>query len=67
VDFEMLRALLAEEPPEDRPSRPEICMFSSDYPHARAAGGDAPEAIRRRFYCDNFVDLTGSAASSLAA
>lgn len=48
----------------------EICMFSSDYPHVE--GGRNPlgrfersltglsENARRRFYCDNFVDLMGA-------
>ncbi len=56
---------------------PEVCLFSSDYPHVEggrrpierfeASLGDAPEAIRRRFYCDNFRDLMGSAGAGLAA
>jgi predicted TIM-barrel fold metal-dependent hydrolase len=49
----------------------EICMFSSDYPHVE--GGRNPlarfgnsierltEVAQQRFYCDNFVDLMGSA------
>ncbi len=58
-------------------SAPEICMFSSDYPHVEggrrplerfeASLGDADESVRRRFYCDNFRDLMGSAATALAA
>lgn len=48
----------------------EICMFSSDYPHVE--GGRNPlgrfersltgltDGARRRFYCDNFVDLMGA-------
>ena len=58
-------------------SGPEICMFSSDYPHVEggrrpierfeASLGDAGEDVRRRFYCDNFLDLMGTAAASLAA
>jgi predicted TIM-barrel fold metal-dependent hydrolase len=58
-------------------SAPEICMFSSDYPHVEggrrplehfeASLGDADEATRRRFYCDNLLDLMGSAATALAA
>jgi uncharacterized protein len=58
-------------------SAPEMCMFSSDYPHVEggrrplerfeASLGDADESIRRRFYCDNFRDLMGSAATALAA
>ena len=52
-------------------------MFSSDYPHVEggrrplerfeASLGDLDEDARRRFYCDNFLDLMGSAATSLAA
>ena len=26
--------------------------------------GDASEDVRRRFYCDNFLDLVGTAAAS---
>ncbi|HEX6312383.1 MAG TPA: amidohydrolase family protein [Acidimicrobiia bacterium] len=48
----------------------EICMFSSDYPHVeggrnplgrfeRSLAGLSDDA-RRRFYCDNFVDLMGA-------
>ena len=58
-------------------SGPDICLFSSDYPHVEggrrpierfeASLGDASEPIRRRFYCDNFRDLMGSAAVPLAA
>ena len=54
---------------------PEVCMFSSDYPHVEggrrpierfeASLGDASEDVRRRFYCDNFLDLMGSAARDL--
>ena len=48
----------------------DICMFSSDYPHVE--GGRNPlgrfersltrlsDDARRRFYCDNFVDLMGA-------
>ncbi len=58
-------------------SAPEVCMFSSDYPHVEGGRrplerfedslGDTDESVRRRFYCDNFVDLMGSAAAALAA
>jgi uncharacterized protein len=56
---------------------PEVCLFSSDYPHVE--GGRRPierfeaslahtdEDAKQRFYCDNFLDLMGSAASVLAA
>ena len=49
---------------------PEICLFSSDWPHVE--GGRNPvkrfeesmaglgEAVKQRFYCDNFVDLMGA-------
>jgi len=56
---------------------PEVCLFSSDYPHVEggrrpverfeASLGDADEEIRRRFYCDNFLDLMGTAGHALAA
>jgi predicted TIM-barrel fold metal-dependent hydrolase len=58
-------------------SAPEVCLFSSDYPHVEggrrpierfeASLGDADESARRRFYCDNFRDLMGVAGASLAA
>jgi predicted TIM-barrel fold metal-dependent hydrolase len=50
---------------------PEVCLFSSDYPHVE--GGRNPirrfeqtldgigDTAKRRFYCDNFVELMGSA------
>jgi uncharacterized protein len=58
-------------------SGPEVCLFSSDYPHVEggrrpierfeasldAAGCD--QDARRRFYCDNFLDLMGTAGSGL--
>ena len=56
---------------------PEVCLFSSDYPHVEggrrpyerfeASLGDASDEVRRHFYCDNFLDLMGAAARSLAA
>lgn len=56
---------------------PEVVLFSSDYPHVEggrkpverfeASLGDAPESVRSAFYCDNFLDLMGSAAAGLAA
>ncbi len=49
---------------------PEICMFSTDYPHVEGGRrpferferslGEVSEATRQRFYADNFVDLMGS-------
>ena len=60
-------------------SGPEVCLFSSDYPHVEGgrrpierfeasldAGGVDPHA-RQRFYTDNFVDLMGSALAPVAA
>jgi predicted TIM-barrel fold metal-dependent hydrolase len=56
---------------------PDICLFSSDYPHVEggrkpierfeASLGDASDVVRQRFYCDNFIDLMGTAISSLAS
>jgi predicted TIM-barrel fold metal-dependent hydrolase len=54
---------------------PDICLFSTDYPHVEGGRrpferferslGDASEAIRQRFYADNFVDLmSGRVATS---
>jgi predicted TIM-barrel fold metal-dependent hydrolase len=51
-------------------SAPEVCLFSSDWPHVE--GGRNPmkrfedslaaisDDAKRRFYCDNFVDLMGA-------
>lgn len=49
---------------------PDICLFSSDYPHVEGgkrpverfeqALGERSEAVRSRFYRDNFVDLMGA-------
>lgn len=48
---------------------PEICLFSTDYPHVEGGRrpverferslGDASEQIRKRFYAENFIDLMG--------
>lgn len=48
---------------------PEICLFSTDYPHVEGGRrplerferslGDASEQIRNRFYAENFIDLMG--------
>ena len=56
---------------------PEVAMFSSDYPHVEggrkpyerfeASLGEVDESVRRAFYCDNFLNLMGSAAAVLAA
>ena len=50
---------------------PEMALFSTDFPHVEggrrpmerfeASLGDASEAVRQAFYCDNFVDLMGRA------
>jgi predicted TIM-barrel fold metal-dependent hydrolase len=60
-------------------SGPEICLFSSDYPHveggrrpierfeASLEAGEIDPHARRRFYTDNFVDLMGTALAPLAA
>jgi predicted TIM-barrel fold metal-dependent hydrolase len=55
---------------------PEVCMFSSDYPHVEggrrpverfeASLGSADAEIRQRFYCDNFLDLMGTAGDALS-
>jgi predicted TIM-barrel fold metal-dependent hydrolase len=58
---------------------PEICLFSSDYPHveggrrpierfeASLAASEVDNHARQRFYADNFEDLMGSALAPLAA
>jgi predicted TIM-barrel fold metal-dependent hydrolase len=49
----------------------ETVLFSTDFPHVEggrrpmerfeASLGDASEAVRQAFYCDNFIDLMGRA------
>ena len=56
---------------------PEVCLFSSDYPHVEggrrpierfeASLGSTDETARQRFYHDNFVDLMGSAVPVAAS
>ncbi|HSL56771.1 MAG TPA: amidohydrolase family protein [Acidimicrobiales bacterium] len=56
---------------------PEILLFNTDYPHVEggrrpyerfeASLGDRSEAVRQRFYADNFVDLMGSALAAVPA
>jgi uncharacterized protein len=56
---------------------PAIPLFSTDYPHVEggrrpverfeASLGDASEAVRQAFYCDNFVDLMGRALDRVPA
>ena len=58
-------------------SGPEVCLFSSDYPHVEggrkplerfeASLGDVGDDVRQAFYCDNFLDLMGTAGKALAA
>jgi predicted TIM-barrel fold metal-dependent hydrolase len=48
---------------------PEICLFSTDFPHVEGGRrpverfernlGDATESVRSRFYAENFRDLMG--------
>jgi predicted TIM-barrel fold metal-dependent hydrolase len=54
---------------------PNVLLFNTDYPHVEGGRrpferfekslGDRSEEIRRRFYCDNFVDLMGTAVAAL--
>jgi predicted TIM-barrel fold metal-dependent hydrolase len=54
-----------------REAGPETVLFSTDFPHVEggrkpyerfeATLGDASEAVRQAFYCDNFIDLMGTA------
>jgi predicted TIM-barrel fold metal-dependent hydrolase len=58
-------------------SGPELCMFSSDYPHVE--GGRRPlerfeaslagvgDDVRQSFYSGNFLDLMGTAVSALVS
>ncbi|MEX2293328.1 MAG: amidohydrolase family protein [Acidimicrobiales bacterium] len=49
----------------------DVVLFSTDFPHVEggrrpferfeASLGDASESVRQAFYCDNFVELMGSA------
>lgn len=60
-------------------SGPEVCLFSSDYPHveggrrpierfeASLAASQVDDHARQRFYADNFADLMGSALAGVAA
>lgn len=53
----------------------ETMLFNSDYPHVEGGRrpierferslGDASEAVRQAFYCDNFLQLMGAAARHL--
>lgn len=54
---------------------PEVCLFSSDYPHVEggrrpierfeASLGAVDDSVRRAFYHDNFVDLMGNALAAV--
>jgi uncharacterized protein len=58
-------------------SGPDVCMFSSDYPHVEGGRnplgrferslGDASAETRQRFYCDNFVDLMGAGLAGVTS
>ncbi len=58
-------------------SGPEVCLFSSDYPHVEGGRkplerfesslGDVDDSVRQAFYCDNFLDLMGTAGRQLTA
>ena len=58
-------------------SGPELCLFSSDYPHVEggrrplerfeASLAAADDDVKQRFYCDNFLDLMGTAARTLVS
>ncbi len=63
-------------------SGPEVCLFSSDFPHVEGGrkpierfeasldgarfGAQEAADVRRRFYCDNFLDLMGTAGAGLS-
>ncbi len=54
---------------------PETMLFNSDYPHVEGGRrpierferslGDASDAVRQAFYCDNFLQLMGASARHL--
>jgi uncharacterized protein len=60
-------------------SGPEVCLFSSDFPHVEGGrrpverfeasldASDIDAHARQRFWCDNFLDLMGTAAAHLPA
>ena len=53
----------------------EVPLFSTDFPHVEggrrpverfeASLGDASEEVRQAFYCDNFLDLMGTATAQI--
>ena len=56
---------------------PDVCLFSSDYPHVEGGRdpygrferslGDRDETVRAKFYAENMIDLMGSALAGIAA
>jgi predicted TIM-barrel fold metal-dependent hydrolase len=60
-------------------SGPEVCLFSSDYPHVEGgrrpierfegslAASEIDRHARQRFFTDNFVDLMGAGLRALTA
>ena len=54
---------------------PNVLLFNTDYPHVEGGRrpferferslGDVSEAVKQRFYADNFVDLMGTAVAAL--
>ena len=60
-----------------RNAGPEVCLFSSDYPHVEGGRNpikrfessmqDTSEDEKQRFYVDNFVDLMGDGLAGLPA
>ncbi|MGH9276356.1 MAG: amidohydrolase family protein, partial [Acidimicrobiales bacterium] len=53
----------------------EVALFSTDFPHVEGGRrpverfetslGDASDEVRQAFYCDNFIDLMGTAIDRL--
>jgi predicted TIM-barrel fold metal-dependent hydrolase len=60
-----------------REAGPDVLLFNSDYPHVEGGRrpierferslGDASDEVRQAFYCDNFLEMMGSAARHLAS
>jgi predicted TIM-barrel fold metal-dependent hydrolase len=60
-----------------REAGPEVLLFNSDYPHVEGGRrpierferslGDASDEVRQAFYCDNFLEMMGSAARHLVS
>jgi predicted TIM-barrel fold metal-dependent hydrolase len=55
---------------------PDICLFSTDYPHVEGGRrpferferslGEVDESVRARFYANNFIDLMGAGLPALS-